>query len=132
MWAVVTPASGSWENGEYALEVTHDGETESCSFTLPDTLPVATVSTFVDCGPHLRVSLYALSGCTDDCQPENEFEIDLRLDSTPDELTIKLTRGEDELLNDERRVDYEQLYPRGEECGGGCRQSHLELSAKEP
>ena len=41
LWVVAEP-SRAWKEGDYELEVTQDGETEKCAFSLPDAIPSAT------------------------------------------------------------------------------------------
>jgi len=130
VWVVASPSDDLWGSGEYELKVTYDGEEESCSFTLPKHLPSSRVSIYLDCAPRVRASLYALSDCTSGCSLSDAMELELFLDATPDELSIELSRDGESALSDSRTVEYEQIYPRGEACGGGCRQSHFELEVE--
>src|SRR5262245_51641563 len=114
--AVVSPDGDLWEEGEYELTVTYDGETESCSFSLPYHVPRSDATLLLSCGPRVTASLYALSDCTKECSLENTMELDLLLDATPEELSIELTRDGVAVVSDQRTVDYEQVYPRGKEC----------------
>ena len=124
---VVSPKGDIWEQGEYELTVTFDDESESCSFELPKHVPRSDATIWLSCGPRVTASLYALSDCTGDCSLENTMELQLFLDATPRELSITLTRDGEVALSNNRTVEYEQLYPRGPECGGGCRQSSFSL-----
>lgn len=125
VWVRAAP-SGAWKSGEYSLEVTHDDEKASCSFMLPYEIPTATRTVFVDCGDAVRVAFNATSSCTD-CTIDDPFEMDLFLDSLPTKLGVHLERDGEVALDDERDVEYEDFYPRGPECGGGCTQAHISL-----
>lgn len=129
VWIVAEP-SGSWKAGDYELEVTFDGETETCAFDLPYFVPTATLTTFIECGK-AHVTLYAQTSCTN-CSLDDPFELDLYLDAQPEELSIQLTRDGEVVLSDERTVEYEDIYPRGEACGGGCRQARYDLAVEYP
>ncbi len=129
VWVTAAPEGDVWDAGEYELTVAYDGEVESCSFELPKALPTSRVTIYLDCGPRVRASLFALGDCTS-CSINDGVELQLFLDATPEELSIELTRDEETVLSDTRGVDYEQIYPRGEECGGGCRQSRFELEVE--
>ena len=129
VWVVAQP-SGSWKAGDYELEVTHDGQTDKCAFSLPYLVPTSRLTTYVECGA-THVNLYAQSSCTD-CTIDDPFELDLYLDSLPKDLSIQLTLDGEVVLSDEREVDYEELHPRGEKCGGGCSQARLELDVDLP
>jgi len=125
LWVRAAP-SGSWQAGDYSLDVTYDGETASCTFELPYEIPTATRSVIVDCGDSVRVVFNATSSCTD-CSIDDPFEMDLFLSSLPETLAVRLERDGEVALEDERDVEYEKIYPRGEECGGGCTQAHVTL-----
>lgn len=129
VWVTAAPAGNVWDTGDYELTVTYDGDVESCSFELPRALPTSTVTIYLDCGPRVRASLYALSDCTS-CSINDGIELQLFVDGTPDELSVELTHDEETVLTDSRTVEYEQLYPRGEECGGGCRQARFKLEVE--
>jgi hypothetical protein len=122
---VVAAPSVAWKAGSYALEVTHDDQTETCEFTLPDAVPTAALTTLIDCGA-VAAELYALSDCTT-CSLDSEFELDLHLRSLPKKLSINLTRDGESVMEDERSVAYDDVYPRGQQCGGGCTQAHYQL-----
>ncbi len=127
VWVVAQP-SGSWRAGDYELEVTHDGKTDKCGFSLPYLVPTSTLTTYVECG-EVHVNLYAQSSCTD-CSLDGPFELDLYLDALPEELSVQLTLDGEVVSSDERKVDYKDIYPRGEECGGGCTQARLKLDVQ--
>jgi hypothetical protein len=125
IWIKAAP-SGAWQPGDYELSVTHDGETEKCNFSLPYDIPTSTLSVYLTCGKAVRASLTALSDCTA-CTIDDAFELSLFLNVTPEDLSVELKRGEDVALSDERTVEYTDEYPRGKECGGGCRQAKYDL-----
>ena len=64
------------------------------------------------------------------CSLSDAMELEVFLDATPDELSIELTRDGDTALSDTRTVEYDEIHPRGPECGGGCRQSHFEVEVE--
>lgn len=130
VWVTASTNGDVWDAGEYELKVTYDGEEESCSFSLPEYVPTSQVSVYLDCGPRVRASLFALSDCTSGCSLNDGMELELFLDATPEELSIELTRDGDTALSDERTVEYDEIYPRGPECGGGCQQSHYGLEVE--
>ena len=130
VWVTASPDGDIWDAGEYELKVTYDGEEESCRFTLPDYVPTTRVSVYLDCGPRVRASLFALSDCDSGCSLSDAMELEVFLDATPDELSIELTRDGDTALSDTRTVEYDEIHPRGPECGGGCRQSHFEVEVE--
>jgi hypothetical protein len=130
VWAVAEP-SGAWKEGDYELEVTHDGETDKCTFSLPYAIPTANVTVYLDCGESLRVSLAADSSCTE-CTIDDPFQLGVFVDGLPTDLSIQLTHADAIVLTDTRTVEYEDVFPRGEECGGGCTQSKYELAVEFP
>lgn len=131
VWVVASPADTVWQAGAYDLTVTYDGEVESCSFELPKSLPTSRVTIYLDCGPKVRASLFALGDCTS-CSINDGVELQLFLDATPEELSIQLTHDGDTVLDDSREVEYEDINLRGPDCGGGCRQSRFDLEVEKP
>lgn len=129
--SVTAQPSGSWKEGEYTLEVTHDGEVETCTFKLPYSVPTAKVTVEVDCGKSLSVYLAALTDCTQ-CTVDDEFQLGIIVDGLPTELAIQLSYEDEVVLSDERTVEYEDVYLRGEECGVSCTQSKYELDIEYP
>lgn len=129
-WVVAQP-SGSWKEGDYTLEVTRDGEVETCTFKLPYAVPTAKVTVDVDCGESLSVYLAALTDCTQ-CTIDDQFELGIISGSLPAELGVQLSLDDEVVLSDTRTVEYEDVFPRGEECGGGCTQTKYELEIEYP
>lgn len=123
------PKASLWQEGEYELEVTYDGVTARCGFTLPQELPTARVSTLLNCGSVVHPSLYATGDCSQNCSLSSPFELNLSIDAQPAEVTLQLTREGEVVLSDERSVEYRELYPNGVECGGPhCSQARYALT----
>ena len=128
VWAVAEP-NGAWKEGNYQLEVTQDGETDDCAFSLPQALPTANVTVNLDCGKSLRAWLAATSSCTD-CTIDDPFQLGVFIDGLPNDLSIKLTYADAVVLTDTRAVEYEDVFPRGKECSNGCTQSKYQLAVR--
>jgi hypothetical protein len=130
VWVTAEP-SGAWKEGEYALEVTHDGQTDACTFSLPYAIPTAKVTVYVDCGKSLLVYLVADSSCTE-CSIDDPFQLGVFVDGLPTDLSVQLKYEDAVVLSDTRTVKYEDFFPRGEECGGGCTQSKYDVAIELP
>ena len=125
---VTAPASGIWQAGDYEVEITHDGVTENCSFSLPDDLPTADSITLVDCGKPIHANLYARPDCTDTCTLTNQFEFDFYFNSKPESLSVKMTRDGEVVLDEQPTIEYSDVFPNGPECGALCQQARVNLT----
>lgn len=134
---LLAPDSGVWQFGDYQLEIRRDGATSSCGFVAPGDLPRDGALQSLDCGRQISADIWPRTSCTttrhgdavsQSCSPiENQYDLHLRIEGTPKNLSIQLTRDGEVIVNDSRAPKYGETSPNGPECGPTCRQASVEL-----
>ncbi|WP_437534449.1 hypothetical protein WME79_09845 [Sorangium sp. So ce726] len=125
-------ADKSWTAGEYTLELTVDGNAVSCAYSWTNTPDVGGSGVFVQCSPTVRVSINAVTICTEtrhgdavsqSCIPApGQFTQLLAIDGTPARVDV-VVRRDGALLGEQSFTPaYRTSYPNGEDCGPACRQ----------
>lgn len=132
----ILPEDGHWQEGTYALSVVLDSTEFTCEFELPADLPADGRDSSIECG-NLTVSIAQRVTCTEtrngndvslSCtRVPDQYDLLLSSYDTPAQSTLTLSRDGEELLSDDRTLDYDETFPNGEECGGGCKQTRVVL-----
>jgi hypothetical protein len=107
--ATLTRESGSWEEGEYTLDLAIDGRDEQCVLQLPDD-----AGRSASCGGGVRVELATTT-------------MRVLVADAPKALSITLSRDGGELLSDSPTLTYGESEPNGPDCGV-CRSAHVDLT----
>ncbi|WP_438020557.1 hypothetical protein WMF18_16425 [Sorangium sp. So ce315] len=125
-------ADKRWAPGEYALNLSVDGEEVSCAYTWTNTPQAGGGGVFVQCSPTVAVSIDPVTRCTvtsdrdsvsQSCTPiPGQFTQRITVQGTPARVDVAVQR--DGAVVGERSFTpaYQSLYPNGEDCGPVCRQ----------
>lgn len=124
-------ADNSWAAGEYALDLSMDGNEVSCAYSWTNTPQPGGGGVFVQCGPTVTVSIDPSTRCTETsdgdsvsqfCTPiPGQFKQLLTIQGTPARVDVVVRR--DGAVVGERSFTpkYQISYPNGEGCGPACR-----------
>jgi hypothetical protein len=129
---------GTWQPGNYKLEITTAGQAHSCQITLPDDAPTQPgASASLACVPTFDAGLVPETECTQSsdgevvsqsCTPiAGQYFFSVALSGTPPDVDVRLARDASELLHESRALEYKDFSPNGVECGPTCRVATLEL-----
>ncbi|WP_437753566.1 hypothetical protein [Sorangium sp. So ce1389] len=128
---ITTTADKSWAEGEYALELSVDGDEVSCSYTWTNTPQAGGGGMFVQCSPSIIVSINTFMQCTEtsdgdsvsqSCTPiPGKLAQGIKIQGTPARVDVVVRR--DGAVVGERSFtpEYQTSYPNGEACGPECR-----------
>ncbi|KYF78657.1 hypothetical protein BE17_08245 [Sorangium cellulosum] len=128
---ITTTADKSWAAGEYALELSVDGEQVSCSYTWTNMPQTGGGGMFVACSPTVTVSIDTFRRCTEtsdgdsvsqSCTPiPGQLAQGIKIQGTPARVDVVVRR--DGAVVGERSFtpEYQSSYPNGEACGPECR-----------
>jgi hypothetical protein len=129
----VAPEGNVWQRGSYSVQVSLDGDTSTCDFSIPEDLPERGSVTSLECG-----MLQQLAACTEvrqgdgvshSCEPiPDQYELTLDAFAEPANLSLTLRRDGNVLLSHEETLSYRDTFPNGPECGSRCRRASLDLS----
>ena len=130
-------ADGHWPDGDYRVELEFAGESEVCTFKLPDALPTETAGAAQVCEPSPRGFFSPKSTCTEtrtkdavseSCTPlPDQWTLALYRDGTPETVSVRVTRDDQEVASLSQTVDYRENRPNGPDCEPVCRQSQIDV-----
>ncbi|WP_437659174.1 hypothetical protein [Sorangium sp. So ce1182] len=128
---ITTTADKSWAAGEYALELSVDGDEVSCSYTWTNTPQAGGGGVFVQCSPTVTVSIDAAMRCTEtsdhdsvsqSCTPiPGQFAQGITIHGTPARVDVMVRRDGELVGKRSFTAEYRTSYPNGEACGPACR-----------
>ncbi|WP_438005021.1 hypothetical protein WME89_40730 [Sorangium sp. So ce321] len=128
---ITTTADKSWAAGEYALELSVDGDEVSCSYTWTNTPQAGGGGVFVQCSPTVTVSIDAATRCTEtsdddsvsqSCTPiPGQFAQGITIHGTPARVDVMVRRDGELVGKRSFTPEYRTSYPNGEACGPACR-----------
>ncbi|MGK3959436.1 hypothetical protein WMF01_02550 [Sorangium sp. So ce1667] len=128
---ITTTADKSWAAGEYALELSVDGDEVSCSYTWTNTPLPGGGGMFVQCSPTVMVSIDTFGRCTElsdgdsvsqSCTPiPGQFAQGITVQGTPARVDVVVRRDGELIAERSFTPEYQASYPNGEECGPECR-----------
>lgn len=101
----VTSKSGLWQEGNYVLELTLDGQPTACSFAIPSDLPPPGSASPVDCDRSVSGELLWGSSAT------NVVELRLRLPSEPKTVKVDLSLYDTLILSETQQMIYSENQP---------------------
>jgi hypothetical protein len=133
----VVSQTGEWPSGDYTLDLSLDGLSGSCVFSMPADAPQPGSVARFDCGDEIEVSLGYLFECADGaippvCEPiPDQYELTFYQGWTPRTLQLSLSRDATVLVSEDRELSYVEETPNGRECGPVCRNASVELSFDE-
>lgn len=113
--ATLTPQSGTWQQGEYTLDLTMDGRKERCTFRIPSSV------SSLSCGAGVRVYF---------ARNVDDFALRLLSDLAPKALSLSLSLEGRSVLAESPTLTYEESYPNGPDCGV-CRSASVELTVED-
>jgi hypothetical protein len=124
-------ADKSWAAGEYALELSVDGNAVSCAYSWTNTPQAGGGGMFVQCSPTVTVWIEPVTRCMEtshgdavsqSCTPiSGQFTQRVTIDGTPDRVDVVVRRDGAVLGERSFTPEYKTSYPNGEGCGPACR-----------
>ncbi|WP_433936711.1 hypothetical protein AB3662_18765 [Sorangium cellulosum] len=128
---ITTTADRTWAAGEYALDLSVDGDEVSCSYTWTDTPQPGGGGVFVQCSETVTVSINAAMRCTvttnggaisQSCTPIPGQSVQgITVRGTPARVDVVVRRDGDVIGERSFTPRYQVSYPNGEACGPECR-----------
>ena len=135
----LTTADGAWPDGRYEVVMQlDDGQTKRCQASMPADLPehIGSASN-LECDPALSAQLSTQSSCravtsgdaeTETCVPmPGRFQLELWLQSTPQQLDLRILRDGQAVLEQTVSPQYEGSQPNGPDCEPTCRGAQLQM-----
>ncbi|WP_437291324.1 hypothetical protein [Sorangium sp. So ce406] len=128
---ITTTADRTWAAGEYALEISVDGDEVSCSYTWTNPPEPGGSGVFVQCSEAVAVSVNAAMRCTvttnggaisQSCTPSPGHSVQgITVRGTPARVDVVVRRDGDVIGERSFTPRYQVSYPNGEACGPECR-----------
>ncbi|WP_437737711.1 hypothetical protein [Sorangium sp. So ce1335] len=125
-------ADKRWAAGEYALDLSVDGNQVSCAYTWTNTPQAGGGGVFVQCSPTVAVSIEPVTRCRETsnggavsqfCNPiPGQFTQRITVHGTPARVVVVVRRDGAVVGEQGFTPAYQRSYPNGEACGPGCRQ----------
>jgi hypothetical protein len=112
--ATLTPQSGTWQEGQYTLDLTIDGRKQECTWRIPSDSPTG----YASCGAGVRVELTS---------NVDDFALRVLVGSTPKALGLSLSRDGTVILAESPTLTYQESHPNGPDCGV-CRSTTVDLT----
>jgi hypothetical protein len=124
---ILRSSEGTWAAGDYTFTITAADQIVTCTATASDDLaeglsdPSCSVESTSDGEAHPP---HATSVTDRDAAGRSYFTSTIH--AAPSLMAVNVQRDGEELLSEERSLQYSDHYPHGEECGS-CRVASLEL-----
>lgn len=112
--ARLTPQSGSWQEGQYTLDLTIDERKQECTWRIPNDPP----TNYVSCGGGVSVEIPS---------DADDSVLRVRVGSTPKALGLSLSRDGIVILAESPALTYEESHPNGPDCGV-CRSTRVDFT----
>jgi hypothetical protein len=110
----LTPQSGTWQEGQYTLDLTMDGRKQECTLRIPNDSPTGHVS----CGGGVRMEFTS---------NVDDFVLRVLVDSAPKSLGLSLSRDGTVILAESPTLTYQESHPNGADCGV-CRSTSVDVT----
>lgn len=117
----IVPGPASWQEGDYALELTLDERKTQCAFAVSDAERAQGSYVRLDCRSGVGGYLYYRTAST------NDFVVQLEVFSLPKTLKVVLAHDETVILSSAPALDYTEHQPAGPDCNT-CRRAAVELT----
>ena len=125
----VSVLTGALEDGNYTLRVTLDDDTYDCTLSVPDDLPERGTGHRLNCPPELRDSIVVSRSSCDmaECPARDPLGLSFTPIGFPETIVLRLERDGETLIEEERSIEYRQIFPNGPECDSGCKAAGVEF-----